>query len=271
MANIFFECKNNQYKFNNIEEYIDDINFCVASFDSDVSNYKQTKSSKDKSGDNITNRIYIKDSELVNGVSITFSEKAVNCNVFIGKNVKMKGVNISLKSVNNYIYIGDNVSLNNVSLVTLSEGDFIIIGEGVSVSSTSNWSTGFNPGKRNNGIIIGDHCLMASEIAIRSSDGHAILDVISGAQSNISYRPIIIEPYCWVGQRTAILKNVRVGACSIISFGAVVTKSCERFSVLGGVPAESRSIKGRLWLRNNGRESKRIYTLYKNRFVDTVS
>lgn len=148
--------------------------------------------------------------------------------------------------------------------------DFVVVGEGVSVTSTSNWTTGINPGNPCNGIIIGDHCLMSQEISIRPADGHQIIELTTRKVVNAATSPIIIEPYCWIGQRTAILKNVRIGACSIVSLGAVVTKSCKKFSALSGVPAKARCIEGKMWLRNNGEEAKRIMLMYEKRFADTA-
>lgn len=49
--------------------------------------------------------------------------------------------------------------------------------------------------------------------------------------------PIRIEDDCWIGARATILPGVVIGRCSTVCAGAVVSKSVEPYSVVGGVPA----------------------------------
>lgn len=49
---------------------------------------------------------------------------------------------------------------------------------------------------------------------------------------------VIIEGDAWLGINVTILAGVTVGRGSVISAGAVVTKSCPPYSVLVGVPAK---------------------------------
>lgn len=47
----------------------------------------------------------------------------------------------------------------------------------------------------------------------------------------------MIEDDCWIGANVTILKGVTIGRGSVVAAGAVVTKSCEPYSIVGGVPA----------------------------------
>lgn len=249
-----------------LKNHIDDINLCVANFDVDITNYKLfTPKQLNIKGDD-SNKIYIKGDALPVGIDLILTEKAKNCNVFIEDGIKAKANKISLKNDNNFLYLGRNSTLNNIGAVILGRDDFIIVGEEIAITAQNTWSTGFNTGKNNNGLIIGDHCLIASEIIIRPGDGHLVIDVETNKQLNISHKPVVIEPYCWIAQRASILKNVRVGACSIISLGAVVTKSCERFSVLSGVPAKATPLQGKMWLRGPGNDAKLVQKHYMEKF-----
>jgi putative colanic acid biosynthesis acetyltransferase WcaF len=61
-------------------------------------------------------------------------------------------------------------------------------------------------------------------------------------------KPISIHDGAWVGARASLAPGVTVGACAIVGFGAVATKSIPPFEIHAGNPAafhRSREIKGR--------------------------
>ena len=73
--------------------------------------------------------------------------------------------------------------------------------------------------------------------------GKYIIDIPDNEKTADLDAPVIIEDDCWIGANVTILKGVTIGRGSVIAAGAVVTKSCEPYSVIGGVPA--RLIKKR--------------------------
>ena len=50
--------------------------------------------------------------------------------------------------------------------------------------------------------------------------------------------PVVIEDDVWTGANVTILKGVTIGHGSVVAAGAVVTKSCPPYSIIGGVPAK---------------------------------
>jgi len=249
-----------------IEKNRADIDTCIAKFDILLNNYQTfTPASLGIKGDD-SNKIHIKGKSIPAGIELIFTEKAKNCNVVINENFTGRANRFSLKNENNFLYLGENININKVSAVVLGIGDAILIGNGVSVTADNSWSTGFNSGMSDNGLIVGDHCLIASEVVIRPADGHIVFDIKTGQQTNVSHSPIVIEPYCWLSQRCAILKNVKIGACSIISFAAVVTKSCARFSCMAGIPGKAFPLDGKMWLRGRGKKAKQIQEHYLKKF-----
>lgn len=50
--------------------------------------------------------------------------------------------------------------------------------------------------------------------------------------------PVVIEDDVWCGANVTILKGVTIGRGSVIAAGAVVTKSCPPYSIVGGIPAK---------------------------------
>lgn len=77
-------------------------------------------------------------------------------------------------------------------------------------------------------IITGDHRIdVVGKFIIDSHDKLPLNDA-----------PVIIEDDVWTGANVTILKGVTIGRGSVIAAGAVVTKSCPPYSIIGGVPAK---------------------------------
>lgn len=79
-------------------------------------------------------------------------------------------------------------------------------------------------------IITGDHRI--------DIIGKHIIDVGDDEKLPGQDAPVTIEDGCWIGANVTILKGVTIGRGSVIAAGAVVTKSCEPYSIIGGVPAK---------------------------------
>lgn len=86
-------------------------------------------------------------------------------------------------------------------------------------------------------ITIGDNVIVAPEVLmITRNHNFADLDKPIVAQG-YSYAPITIEDDVWIGFRAIILPGVTIGRGSVVAANAVVAKSVEPYSVVGGVPA----------------------------------
>lgn len=92
-------------------------------------------------------------------------------------------------------------------------------------------------------IVIGDHVMMAPEVAIIATNhNYQRLDIPMGAQGSTE-KQIVIGNDVWLGYRCIICAGVHIGSGSIIAAGAVVTKDVPEYSIVGGIPA--RVIKSR--------------------------
>lgn len=49
---------------------------------------------------------------------------------------------------------------------------------------------------------------------------------------------VVIEDDVWTVANVTILKGVKIGRGSVVAAGAVVTKSCPPYSIIGGIPAK---------------------------------
>lgn len=79
-------------------------------------------------------------------------------------------------------------------------------------------------------IITGDHRI--------DLIGKYIIDVTDDEKLPDQDASVIIEDDVWCGANVTILKGVTIGRGSVVAAGAVVTKSCPSYSIIGGVPAK---------------------------------
>lgn len=84
-----------------------------------------------------------------------------------------------------------------------------------------------------NDVMMGPDCMMYTV-----NHGMERIDVPMWQQNFTKPKPIVIEDDVWIGSRVIILPGVHVGKGSVIGAGAVVTKSIEPYSVVGGNPAK---------------------------------
>lgn len=96
-------------------------------------------------------------------------------------------------------------------------------------------------------IITGDHRIDVIGLAIVDSMEKRPEDDL----------PVTIEDDVWCGANVTILKGVTIGRGSVVAAGAVVSKSCPPYSIIGGVPA--RIIKFRFSVEEIIEHEKVLY------------
>lgn len=136
-----------------------------------------------------------------------------------GKNVYLRPTCSDIKGLWN-LSIGDNTSIPKGSTIYCTIAPLTIGSKVI-----------FGPKPT---IITGDH---RTDII-----GKYIIDVTDNEKSkngiNKYDAPVTIEDDVWCGANVTILKGVTIGHGSIVAAGAVVTKSCPPYSIIGGVPAK---------------------------------
>jgi acetyltransferase-like isoleucine patch superfamily enzyme len=179
---------------------------------------------------------------------------------------RMKG-RITLFGGNNRVILGgrtDKASKINLNLWG-DENEFVF-----GLESTSNGlGVEFSSG---GSVVIGQDCMLSSDIVIRPSDLHAVFDH-TGNEINHP-KPIVIGDHVWLGHRVTVTKGVRIGAGAIVAAGSVVSKSVPQASVAAGAPAliKKRHI---YWTRNlspseSEREAAAAYVTQPPTFVERI-
>ena len=130
-----------------------------------------------------------------------------------GKNVYLRPSSSDFKGLWN-LSVGDYTSIPKGSIFYCTEAP-LIIGKKVI----------FGPRPT---IITGDHRIDVV--------GKYIMDSNDKLPENDA--AVVIEDDVWTGANVTILKGVTIGRGSVVAAGAVVTKSCPPYSIIGGVPAK---------------------------------
>jgi acetyltransferase-like isoleucine patch superfamily enzyme len=91
-------------------------------------------------------------------------------------------------------------------------------------------------------IEIGNYVAIGGETFVTDTEGHSKYDsepkpAWESPAADEDVAPVVIEDGVWIGRRCSIMKGVRIGARSIIGYGAVVRADVPPGSVVMGNPA----------------------------------
>lgn len=165
--------------------------------------------------------------------SFRITEKSRN-NIFVlGDQCKVVGNNFVDGSNNLSILIGVKYGVHPVHLQLKSDNHVFFWGEGC----TSNSNT-FIESEVTSNIIVGEHCMFAYDVVVRTHDEHGIVDLDTGATINDD-KSVLLHPAVWVGEGAKIMKGVQIGFGSIVAAGAIVAKDVPATTLVGGVPART--------------------------------
>jgi acetyltransferase-like isoleucine patch superfamily enzyme len=175
-------------------------------------------------------------------------------NVFQADGAVCDHVEVDIIGDNNRIIIGPGARFNNVRFHVRGNGHRIEFGAACRVSrsgifwfedenctlqvgkNTSMVDVHLAVTEAGSSMTIGEDCMFANDIDIRTGDSHSIIDSQSGKRLNPA-ADVVIEDHVWIAPHVVILKGVHLGANSVVATGAVVTKSCPPGVILGGNPA----------------------------------
>lgn len=153
---------------------------------------------------------------------------------------------------NNTIFIESRCSFKNFRLIIRGDNNIVTIKRGawflggvISMASFSTLEIGERSsfGNRLEFVIesakvnIGDDCMAAAGLTVRTTDTHGIYSLEDGKLINPP-KDVIIGDYVWFGKDITILKGANIGPCNIIAIESMFTKSSGPFELWGGRPAK---------------------------------
>jgi len=172
-----------------------------------------------------------KESKFVNSlIKVNGNNNTIN----IKKSLVYRSLNIDLRGNNKSIFIDESHKVIHNLKISSHRGDNqeVRIGKDLGCGGCILY---LNDGDES--ITIGDDCLFAWGIDMRTSDGHSLIDLSTGKAINLP-KPIKIGDRVWIGQNAHILKGSEINRNSVVAFGSIVTKKfTETNIVIGGNPA----------------------------------
>lgn len=128
------------------------------------------------------------------------------------------------------IVIGDNfVSLGHLYLYA-NDGGFVQIGDDCGIN------TNVQIGGASGRIIIGSNVMIASNVVLRAAN-HGLHRGVPMRLQPSTPGEIRIEDDVWIGSNAVVTANVTIARGTVVAAGAVVTRSTDPYSIVGGVPA----------------------------------
>ena len=131
------------------------------------------------------------------------------------------------------IHLGEGVALDKgVTLLVSGSGGRstkISIGEGTYINRHVMFDASFR-------IEFGADCMVGPYVYITDHDHGMASGSLIKDQALIE-SPVTIADDVWIGAHASILKGVTIGEGAVVAAGAVVTRSVEPYTIVGGVPA----------------------------------
>jgi acetyltransferase-like isoleucine patch superfamily enzyme len=164
----------------------------------------------------------------------TFDIVGNNNEIEINESCFFNNVTFFIRGDNNKIKIGKKVRFNRGGSIWIEDyGCEAIIGDNSTFEDSHLAVT-----EPNSKIHIGQDCMFAYDIDIRTGDSHSIIDSLTNERINYAQN-INIGNHIWIASHVSILKGVHIADNSIVATRAVVTKSfIDNNILIGGMPAK---------------------------------
>lgn len=155
--------------------------------------------------------------------------RAKNCRLDIGPGVKLENLQIQFECDNSICCIGANSNIKGI--IQLGLDSKVIIGKNL-------WAGGCRiSAAEHTSVVVGDGCMFAVGVEVRSDDSHPIFDARTGKRLNPS-KGISVADHVWLATQVVVLGGARVGKSSVVGYRSVVTSSIPEHCVAAGIPAK---------------------------------
>lgn len=155
---------------------------------------------------------------------------AKNCRIEIEEGVILKDVNITMQADGGTVILRRDTELRG--RVRTGLNSTIVVGSRLTPTGSMNISAA-----EGTSVTIGNDCMFAVDIDIRSDDAHPIFSRSTGQRLNQS-RSVTIGNHVWLGPHVAVLSGASIGNGSVIGYRSVVKGVIPEHSIAVGIPAK---------------------------------
>jgi acetyltransferase-like isoleucine patch superfamily enzyme len=153
--------------------------------------------------------------------------------VFFAPGSTIYNLKIRMRGSNHRLEFGENSRLSRGGWFWFEDQDCLLkVGANTSMVDVHIAIT--EPGSQ---VLIGNRCMLANDIDIRTGDSHSVIDAVSGERLNYP-GDVQIEDHVWIAPHVVILKGVTIGSQSVVATGSIVTRSVESGVIVAGNPAK---------------------------------
>lgn len=159
----------------------------------------------------------------------------------IGHNCKFHG-HISMHTDRKTVIFGENTG-GNVNVFGSGVDGILFLGSKTTCTRASFFLLGDNTR-----IVVGEDCMFAHGIVVRTHDDHAMIDMENGALLNPPAN-IQIHPHVWICPDVLVLRGTNIGFGSIVGAKSLVNRDIAPLTLSAGAP--NRTVKERVsWQRS---------------------
>lgn len=178
------------------------------------------------------NVLHIDSSVILN--KCTFDIDGNNNEIVISASSILNNVTFFIRGDNHRVTIGQRVKFSLGGEIWMEDqGCEVLIGNHSTFESSHIAVT-----EPNAKIHIGEDCMFANDIDLRTGDSHSIIDATTNERINYAQN-VRIGNHVWIASHVSILKGVHISDNSVVATRAVVTKSFMEPNILiGGMPAK---------------------------------
>jgi acetyltransferase-like isoleucine patch superfamily enzyme len=152
--------------------------------------------------------------------------------IVIGEGSVLYNVTFRIRGDRHRIEFGRNCRMIRGGLIWFEDCDGVLqVGQNTTMVDATIAVT--EPGSK---IVIGEECMFANDIDIRTGDSHSIIDANTGKRLNFA-EDVNIGNRVWIASHVIVLKGVTIGENTIVATGSVVTRPCEAGAIVAGNPA----------------------------------
>ncbi len=150
-------------------------------------------------------------------------------NIVIYDDTMPDNITISFGGGNSKVVIGKNLIVSRLS-VNMGNDAECVLGDNIQIVGAE-----FDVSYAN--LRIGNDCLFARDIILRTHDGHPIFDKTSGTRINYA-RDVVVGNHVWLCANAKLMSGAKIGDGSVVAAMALTSSEFPSNVVIAGIPAK---------------------------------